>query len=226
ARLPAASIEVAAVQGSAALEALLLGAAGLLPGQRDRAADAPAVVALEEAWRRLAAGAPAPLAAGDWRFFGVRPASYPPRHLAGLARLLARTPPDRLLGDAARALRTLTPRRAARALAVALVVEADAGYWRDHWDFGRASPRPLPALLGPERAAETVVNVLLPLLAAWGEALGDDALTAAARACYVEHPPAGDNERLRHMRTQVLGGADRATTGTACRQQGLLHVYA
>jgi hypothetical protein len=209
-----------------ALEALLLGVAGLLPSQRDRAPDAPAVAAVEAAWRRLAAGAPQPLGAGDWRFFGVRPASYPPRRLAGLARLLARAAPDRLLGDAARALRTLGARTAARALAQALAVEADAGYWRDHWDFGRASSRPLPALLGPERAAEIVVNVLLPLLASWGEALGDDALTAAARACYVEHPPAGDNERLRHMRRQVLGGADRATTGTACRQQGLLHVYA
>src|SRR5207302_6814267 len=134
--------------------------------------------------------------------------------------------PDRLLADAARALHTLPPRPAARALAAALVVEPETGYWRDHWDFGRPSARPLPALLGPERAAEIVVNVLLPLLAAWGEALDDAALTAAARACYLQHPPAGDNERLRHMRRQVLGGADRASTGTACRQQGLLHIYA
>src|SRR5581483_4146747 len=153
----------------------------------------------ETAWARWAAEGISPLAAGAWRFVGIRPVAAPPRRLAGVAHLLARTPADRLLADAARALRTLAPRPAARALA---------------------------ALLGPERAAEVVVSALLPLLAAWGEALGDEALTAAARACYLQHPPAGDNERLRHMRRQVLGGADRAATGTACRQQGLLHVYA
>jgi hypothetical protein len=198
ARLPSVALRAAAGAGPPALEALLLGAAGLLPAQRGRAPDSPTVVALEAAWARWAAGVAAPLVAADWRFYGVRPVASPPRRLAGVARLLARTPPDRLLADAARALRTLEPRPAARALAAALVVEpAAACYWRAHWDFGRASARPLPALLGPERAAEIVVNVLLPLLAAWGEALEDDALTAAARACYVHHPPAGDNERLR-----------------------------
>jgi hypothetical protein len=225
-RVPGDALRAAAGADPIVFEALLLGAAGLLPSQRGRTADEPSVVALETAWPRWAAGLAEPLSAGDWRFFGVRPVACPPRRLAGVARLLARTPPDRLLAEAARALRTLAPRPAARALAASLLVEAEAGYWRGHWDFGRASARPLPALLGPERAAETVVNVLLPLLAAWGEALDDEALTAAARACYLHHPPAGDNERLRHMRTQVLGGADRATTGTACRQQGLLHIYA
>jgi hypothetical protein len=183
------------------------------------------VAALERAWAEAEADAPAPLLAADWRFHGVRPASSPPRRLAGLGLLLVRAPLERVLADAARAVRTLEPRPAARALASTLVIEAEAGYWHDHWDFGRTSARPLPALLGPERAAEIVVNVLLPLLAAWGDALGDDQLPAAARACYVQHPPAGDNERLRHMRQQVLGGADRAATATACRQQGLLHVY-
>jgi hypothetical protein len=224
ARLPYTMVRSARDDGAQAVQALLLGAAGLLPSQRGRPLEDEAT-ALEAAWARLQAEAPTPLAAGEWRFFGVRPVAYPPRRLAGLGLLLAREPLEPVLADAARAVRSLAPRPAAKALAGALVVEAEAGYWREHWDFGRASARALPALLGPERAAEIVVNVLLPLLAAWGEALGDDQLPAAARACYVEHPPAGDNERLRHMRQQVLGGADRAATATACRQQGLLHVY-
>ncbi|HZU04727.1 MAG TPA: DUF2851 family protein [Chloroflexota bacterium] len=225
ATLPYPTLRAAAAAGDTVLEALLLGAAGLLPSQRGLPPDSPAVAALEAAWRQWRGNAPPPLTARHWRFHGVRPASYPPRRLAGLARLLARQPPERLLAAAAQALRTRAPRPAARALAELLVVRAEEGYWRDHWDFGRASARPLPALLGPERAAEMVVNVLLPLLAAWGEALGDAALTAAAVTCYQQHPPTGDNERLRHMRRQVLGGASRAVIATACRQQGLLHIY-
>jgi hypothetical protein len=222
-------VRAASRQGAVALQALLLGTAGLLPSQRGRAAvGEPA--ALEAAWQTQRAAVATSLAAADWRFYGVRPASYPPRRLAGLACLLARGTPDRLVADAARALRTQPPRPAARALAAALLVPAQAGYWGDHWDFDRPMPawgegRAQPALLGPDLAAAVVVNVLLPLLAAWGEVLDDRALVAAARLCYQQHPPTADNERLRHMRRQLLGGADRATTGTACRQQGLLHVY-
>jgi hypothetical protein len=225
ARVPYAAVRAAAGAGVEAVQALLLGAAGLLPSQRGRPADEPPCAALEAAWRRWRDAVGAPLPADAWRFYGVRPASWPPRRLAGLGALLSRAAPERLVADAARALRTRAPRPAARALAAALVVEAGAGYWRDHCDFGRRSARPLPAPLGPERAADTVVTIVLPLLAAWGEVLDDAALTAAARACYVQHPPAGDNERLRHMRRQVFGSDDRRLTATACRQQGLLHIY-
>ncbi len=209
-----------------ALQALLLGAAGLLPSQRGRSADGPEPAALERAWRRWRAAVPDGPPRPAWRFVGVRPASYPTRRLAAVALLLARTNPTTLLAEAARVLRTRPPRAAARALAVALVVEATDGYWQCHWDFGAASARPLPALLGAERAALVVVNMLLPLLAAWGEVLDDSALVEAAQACYQQHPATADNERLRHMRRQVLGSAARGVASTACRQQGLLHIFA
>jgi hypothetical protein len=211
--------------GRLALAALLLGAAGLLPAQRGRSLDDPEGAALEGAWRDWEPLVPV-LPRPAWRFFGVRPASYPTRRLAGLAALLARADPGALLALAARALRTLTPPAAARAIASALRVEADEGYWRHHYDFGAASSRPLPAPIGQERAAVIVVNVVLPLLAAWGEVLDDGDLTAAALACYLQHPATGDNERLRHMRRQILGSPQRGIVNTACRQQGLLHIYA
>jgi Protein of unknown function (DUF2851) len=208
-----------------AITALLLGMAGLLPSQRGRMTGDSEASALELAWREWALLVPAgPQPA--WRFFGVRPASYPTRRLAGLGALLARVDPATLLAAAARALRTQPPRAAARSLASALRVEADDGYWRDHYDFGATSNRPLPAPIGQERAAVIVVNVLLPLLAAWGEVLDDEELSASALACYLQHPATGDNERLRHMRRQILGSPQRGIASTACRQQGLLHIYA
>jgi hypothetical protein len=226
ARLPAAALRTVVPDGPLMTQALLLGSAGLLPSQRGRDSDGEASE-LETGWRELQRLVPEAMAAADWRFHGIRPASYPPRRLAGVALLLAATPPDRLLADAARALRTAAPRQAARSLASALCVAPGDGYWRRHWDFGRPSARPLPALVGPDRAAEIIVNVLLPLLAAWGEVLDDAALTRAAHACYREHPPTGDNERLRHMRQQILGAAaGRDILRTACRQQGLLHIHA
>ena len=215
-----------AAQRAETLQALLLGAAGLLPSQRGRAADGPVPVALEAAWRAWRAAVPADSPPLAWRFAGVRPASYPTRRLAGLALLLAERGPGKLVAEAACTLRTWQPRAAAGALADMLVVPAEDDYWRHHWDFGAASARPLPALLGADRAALIVVNVLLPLLAAWADVLEDSALAQAAEACYRQHPATGDNERLRHMRRQVLGSAARGVANTACRQQGLLHIYA
>ncbi|MBX5491558.1 MAG: DUF2851 family protein [Chloroflexi bacterium] len=196
-------------------QALLLGLAGLLPAQRGQAPARPVERRWEALWPRLAAvvGAPA-LAAAAWRTAGLRPVSHPARRLEGLGVLLGERPLEALLGDAARALLVEPPRRAARTLAQSLVVPAPR------------APAPAPALLGPDRAADIVVNVLLPLLAAWGESLAHAPLAAAARACYLAHPPLSDNERLRHMRRQVLGRDDRALLATACRQQGLLHIYA
>jgi len=194
-------------------QALLLGLAGLLPAQRGAAPARPVERRWEALWPRLRAvvGAPA-LAATAWHTAGLRPVSHPARRLEGVGVLLGERPLEALLGDAARALLAEPPRRAARTLARALVVPA---------------PGPAePARLGPDRAADIVVNVLLPLLAAWGESLAHLPLTAAAQACYRDHPPLGDNERLRHMRRQVLGRDDRALLATACRQQGLLHIYA
>lgn len=211
ARLPAYAPLRALVQRCAeppaeGWQALLLGLAGLLPAQRGAAPARPVERRWEVLWPRLAAvvGAPA-LAATAWRTAGLRPVSHPARRLAGLGVLLGERPLAALLGDAARALLAEPPRRATRTLAQALVV---------------------PAVLGPDRAADIVVNVLLPLLAAWGESLAHPALAAAAQACYRAHPPLSDNERLRHMRQQVLGRDDRALFTTACRQQGLLHIYA
>lgn len=228
ARLPAyATLDALAGQCGAppvGWQALLLGLAGLLAVPRGAPIPAALAEAHARAWPALGPLlAVPPLAASTWQVAGLRPVSHPARRLVGLGTLLAHTPLTALLGEAARALLQQAPERAARALAPPLVVEAAAAGWAE--PAGRPG-RAAPALIGAERAADIVVNVLLPLLAAWGQSLEHAELTTAARACYQAHPPAGDNERLRHMRQQVLGRDDRRLTRTACLQQGLLHIYA
>jgi hypothetical protein len=206
--------------------ALLLGTAGLLPSQRHlplARRRGATTRALESAWRRLDR-APA-LRAYRW-VAGGRPENAPVRRVLALAGLVRRWPSHGLLEATGRVLES-EPRaqRAARLLS-SLVVTPPAGegagpgagggdYWRRHWDFGVPARTGAGALLGPSRAADVVVNVLLPLAA------GEPRWRAAARRAYLAHPPLAGNWITR------LVGQRAALSGPlpAAAQQGLIAVY-
>ena len=79
------------------------------------------------------------------------------------------------------------------------------------------------ALLGRRCAAGIVVNVLLPFAVAWSRCDGNTGLERATRAAYTGYPGLPDDAVVRHMRRQLgLAGRD---TASACRQQGLIHLY-
>jgi hypothetical protein len=214
-----------------AAEAALLGTAGFLP--TEVSAD-PYVAALQERWWDQSAGQErqdAKRKAGEtsaptshlppptsiflpWELTG-RPQNHPARRLAGAARLLVRHVDGGLLAGLLAALR-----EELSALADALQAQGD-GYWRDHYDL-TSDPSRLPAgLIGPGRAGELAVNIVLPFARAWAESHNDDALAEAALAAYRRHPRTSSYGLLRSL-SAALGS--RATAG-ARRQQGMLHLF-
>jgi len=221
-------------------EALMLGAAGLLPSQRHlparRGRDAY-VEALERVW--AAHGRPAALRAYMWDHGQVRPENGPVRRVVGLAHLALGWPDGGLLSAIREAL--LGPDRkpaAHRTLARLASVSCPPGYWLQHWDFGVAAKGALGgaldqragnetvALVGPSRAADIVVNVLLPLAVAVARPTRDGALEEAARSVYRLHPPLSENwiTRLVRERSGFQVGAGEPVR-TARGQQGLIAVY-
>lgn len=208
-----------------ALEALLLGSAGLLPVQRERSAGDPYALALEEWWdahhETWATGA---LAAREWEFFRVRPSNFPTRRVAALARLVAEWPEGGLAEALAGVARSVEPPHLPRALESMLLRNQAGGYWARHSDFGSALPWPA-SLVGRQRAAEATVNVILPFLRAWAAILGDGELGARLRQVYVRYPKRGDNELTRYVAGQITTLARPRVARSACRQQGLLHLY-
>ena len=46
---------------------------------------------------------------------------------------------------------------------------ADEGYWAGRFDFGKGYPGLNKWLIGRTRAAEIVINILLPFIHAWGK---------------------------------------------------------
>jgi hypothetical protein len=204
-------------EGVTAAEALLLGGAGLLPGQRGLpVAASPHLSTLERHWaKERLPQVPREL----WQLSGLRPDNHPARRLAGLARLLARWP------SPVAALRSLEESDAASLsrLLVAWQVPAD-GFWRSHHHLTGGGPSPHGGLIGKGRALELLINAVLPFAAAFGEARGLDALSQQALALFLRLPSPGSYGGTRFLETVLRPPPLQKGLG-ACGQQGRLYLY-
>ncbi len=207
------------------VQAALLGAAGLLPSQRSLPEEDGWPEQLERAWTDVEPAVGAPLPRSTWRWWRVRPENLPPRRVAGLSHVLVawlrEDPIDLLLRDLSEAERLERPTR----LAESWRIRAADPFWGGHFDFGRACPSARPWLIGSGRAGEVAVNVVLPFLHALGQASDDTRLSERALALYRRYPPTAPNRVTREMVRQLGGDAGAAQARTACRQQGLIHLY-
>lgn len=211
----------ASAHDSIQLVALLLGESGLLPCQRGRLALDGYTDAVQLAWRATGRRGPGhPL---GWTWVGSRPGNGPVRRVAAAAALLADPAAQPLDAGVLAVLAELPGSRVAAALRT-LLLRSGQQYWPEHGDLGRPLRR-ASALLGPDRAADAVVNALLPWAAAVARRDGNRVLEKATRAAYRAHPPLSHNQITRHMARQIIGVAGRSVVTTACRQQGLIHIY-
>jgi hypothetical protein len=228
--LPLRRLEAAAAPSAtdgaclAQYQARLTGAAGLLPSQRgaEHRTGYPVdewVGILEKTW--AACGEKQVMAAADWHFFKVRPGNYPVRRLAAMSYLLLRYRKKGLLAGLGGILQAVAKDKAGRRLELALLVNPDS-FWGRYLDFDMPAGGIIPALLGRERAAEIVVNVLLPLAAAAGFT-DTPGLPEKALAIFRGYHAAAANTLVKHMSQQL--GIGRHSVNTARRQQGLIHIY-
>jgi hypothetical protein len=128
--------------------------------------------------------------------------------------------------------------------------ESDSGlFWTRRYDFGDralmvgSNQAAGVELIGESRAADMVLNIVLPFLAGYGRDKRDPALVAKTLAVYRAHPPLSRNELIENVGRQVfrhwlenpgeavlegkpLGKVTIARlVNTACRQQGLIHLH-
>lgn len=173
------------------LEAMIFGQAGLL----DCAAYDGYVEQLQREYRFLSAkfGLTPPQGVA-WRMSKMRPASFPHRRLATLAHFVYGG--FRMMGRIAEVADEQEARR---------LFDIDlTGYWTNHCNFFGPTPTRARAL-GRSAADMLVINVVAPLLVAYGDAMGDE--SASERAVDIlEHLP-GENNRFT---------ADFIRAGVAC----------
>ena len=227
-------------------EALLLGAAGLLPpptpvrvgaGGDASAGEDPEeplvrLRRLQACWREAGRALHLePMPAGSWQFFRLRPCNFPTRRIAAAARLLARCrrrgmlPGLVAIGRIARSDLTA----ALLALDQYAMVEVD-GYWAHHYDLAAHPSPPLRRrrvrLVGRGRSREIAVNVFLPALLAFARESEDGRLSAAVRALYLACPRLPENDLTRRMRRKLCGAlsSEHVPAAGAARQQGLIQL--
>ena len=136
----------------------------------------------------------APMEPSAWCFAGVRPVNQPRRRMEGAAALLTGYLDTGLFPG----FLLLARERGTAALCKALTVVDDR-----------------ITLIGKGRALDMVVNIVLPLLHAWGLLQGDRALADSCRRLYRKAPRLAENEITREMATLLPG----------LQQQGLIHLY-
>jgi len=196
-------------------EALLLGAAGLLPSMQGLNEPSPYVSELEASWRALP-NPPPPMSPAEWHASRVREANRPTRRVVALGRL-ARAFEGSFFNGLEPLLWSGEPAQRWRQRWRGLQV-FDEGYWAHHTDFGETSSRRMTALVGEMRARDIWINVVLPAFFACGNA----SLRERVVALYRAHPPLQPNAKTAWVERTVLPPEE---VPTARRQQGALELY-
>ena len=143
---------------------------------------------------------------GSWRLFRIRPCNSPFRRLAAMSYLLLKYRRQGLLKGMLDAVDSVQDVAKPRDLEKELVVSIDG-----------------VSYLGNNRAAEIIVNVLLPFCFAYGENNDEPELSEKALALYTNYPGLEMNSLIKHMTGQL--GLNKITVNRAIRQQGLIHIY-
>jgi hypothetical protein len=191
---------------SDAVEALLFGVGGFLPGPDLGALNIDAKLharALwERWWRHWGSHRTLGVPRAVWRLGGQRPANHPQRRLGALGVLVRHW----------RAVARMAAGKEWRRLR-AVLSRMSHPFWSHHYTFqGEPSARPV-ALLGSERAAELLVNVFLP-------AAGDWETLLRMRA-----PERNRRSRIAAARLLAQRPDVHALLGDAVNQQGMLQLY-
>ena len=204
---------------------LLLGIAGLLPSQRPGIEYSPFedyayIDKYEGVWegmKRIDV-----MAYGDWQPLRVKSSNSPLRRIASMSHLIPRYQVKGLLGGLVELVRDVPMEKACHHLEEGLMA-ADDGYWSSRYDFGKGYARFSKWLIGQSRAANIVINILLPVVYAWGKDNSQKELSNKAFNIFGAYPALETNTLERHMRAQF--GLKGTHVNSAQRQQGLLHLY-
>ncbi len=206
-------------------QALLLGTAGLLPSQRPNwhrgnKLDDKWIDKLERLWASCSHAEA--MSENDWHLFKVRPSNFPTRRIVAMSHLILRYRERGIFEEIINMITEVAVNKGCYRLEKALSVTTD-GYWASHFDFGLSSGIKTPTLLGSGRAADVVVNVLLPFTFAWGKTTSQPELKSKALNLYYSYPKLAINTVERHMRRQLQ--LNSSVVNSARRQQGLIHIY-
>ena len=209
-RLPMAMIRALAGTGGGHrivdLQAVLFGAAGLLPSQRlswcGEIPDDPYVREIETRWEAFSRSIPVrPMQEHDWLFFRLRPFNFPTVRLAAMSYFIAaglRDGLDTLIAGpmdlaAERGSATLLQQIARQLEEMTRPLPGD--YWLKHTVFGETSRTARTVLIGRDRRRGMMVDVILPFIYALADRDSQSDRMRLVREMYTGYGRTGQQQR-------------------------------
>jgi hypothetical protein len=219
-----------------AIQAILLGVAGLLPSQSSlphpSEAETPFVSRLESLWASSAQYENSNRMSADvWRFGNTRPPNFPTRRIAAMAMLISsRT--DSLMAEfvshieAAATTNKRGLQRIRRELCELLMLPA-IGYWASHSRFGKGIAKKGTVFIGKDRASEIIINKLLPLALVWAEESQSSKLSDAVQKLYDHHPKIEGDTTTKKIAAQIFTKQQpiQSISPSAKKQQGAIYLH-
>lgn len=240
-RLPLATIRALVGTGGGHriidLQALLLGAAGLLPSQRlsygSDVPDDPYTSEIETRWKAFRPSIPTrPMNEHDWLFFRLRPFNFPTVRLAAMSYFIAsglRDGLDTLIAGPMNAGAERGPvalqRQTARRLE-AMTRPLPGDYWLNHTVFGETSRTARKALIGRDRHRGMMVDVVLPFIYALADRDSLSDRMNLVREMYAGYGRQANNSVIQAMTNLLFIDTPekKASIDRAVLQQGLLQI--
>lgn len=161
------------------IESLYMGQAGLLDG--DFNDEYPKRMQLEYKYLS-AAHQLTPMAGHSWKFFRIRPASFPTLRISQFANLIYKS--NNLFSK-------LLEAEDVKSLRMLFDVCA-SDYWQTHYNFDKETD-PSPKKLGKSLVDNILINAWIPLLFKYGELHGDDRYKECALSFLHQLPPEKNN---------------------------------
>ena len=219
------------------IQAVLFGVAGLLPSQSQQKTewneeDKRFIKWLESIWESTEQYKnSADMTAEQWHFAKIRPANYPSRRIPAIAQIISRCQ-DTLMMDflplieSAATANQRNLARIRRRLQERLT-PAPSGYWENHSHFGKGIPQRGAALIGAARAADIIVNKLLPITLLWGEHSQSSTLTEAVQRLYNSYPKLQENHITQRIEAQIFSQEQpiKLISPSAKKQQGAIYLH-
>ncbi len=203
------------------LEAVFFSRSGLLDMQSKHNEETTAYInVLRERFNQTSFGQNETMKREEWNFFRLRPSNFPTVRLAGLAEILSKNLERGFLNNAMEIVEMSLPARRKIVLLENLFIADAYGYWETHYRFGDASNKPLKQLIGKTRAAEIVINTLLPALRM--AAAQNELRLQKVMDIYAVYPKGLTSERSMAVAAELLGEEYRITS--AAFEQGLLEL--
>ncbi|MBM3235988.1 DUF2851 family protein [Candidatus Poribacteria bacterium] len=219
------------------IQAILFGVAGLLPKVdiEENSIDdntSEYIACLKDLWSTADESYKfQQMQAEQWKFFRLRPSNFPTRRIAGISHILMTCKDGSLmlrflpLIEEAVA-HTKKIKQIYKKLWDVMMPKA-SGYWAERSTFGGKPHKKTVYLIGKERAADILVNIVLPVAYLWAERVQSRQLSEAIQLLYDKHPKLQDNVITNQVIQQLFPEKRmvRSVINTAKRQQGLIYLY-